>query len=99
MQEKDALPKGNLAKLAPKGVIFITYSLLISGAKTKSQDTIQANNDIRDLSHEHYPKTSRLRQLVDWLQADQNGRKNTMVVFDESHKAKNLLIDKGMLLH
>lgn len=95
MQEKDALPKGKLDKLAPKGVIFITYSLLISLAKTKSHDAIKANNEIRDLTLEQYPKGSRLRQVVEWLREDQQGRQNTMIVFDESHKAKNLVVDKG----
>ncbi|KAK9862957.1 hypothetical protein WJX84_010635 [Apatococcus fuscideae] len=91
-REKDAMPKGKLAKLAPTGVIFVTYSLLISGSKTSNQHAIQANNDSHDLDLAHYPHGSRLRQIVDWLK---HGQQDTLVVFDESHKAKNLQVEKG----
>ena len=91
-QEKDAMPRGKLAKLAPNGVIFVTYSLLVSGSKTSSQEAIEANNVSHDLQLVHYPHGSRLRQIVDWLK---HGLEDVLIVFDESHKAKNLQVDKG----
>ena len=86
------MPKGKLAKLAPTGVVFVTYSLLISGSKTSRQNAIEANNDSHDLELVHYPHGSRLRQLYDWLK---HGDQDVLIVFDESHKAKNLQGDKG----
>ena len=86
------MPKGKLAKLAPTGVVFVTYSLLISGSKTSGQNPIEANNDSHDLELAHYPHGSRLRQLYDWLK---HGDQDVLIVFDESHKAKNLQSDKG----
>lgn len=88
------MPRGKLAKLAPTGVIFVTYSLLVSGSKTSSQQAIEANNDSHDLQLQHYPHGSRLRQIVDWLK---HGQEDVLIVFDESHKAKNLQVDKGMV--
>jgi hypothetical protein len=35
-QEKDALPKGDLNTVYPRGVLFVTYSLLVGKAKMAS---------------------------------------------------------------
>ncbi len=62
------LPTGVLDALGVKdGVLFMTYSLLISSSA----------------------KGSRLDQVVRWLQKDPTGG---LVMFDEGHKAKNLLV-------
>lgn len=50
MQDKDAVPKGDLSKFYEEGVLFVTYSLLVSGKSTgpaKSQSTSKRGNKAR----------------------------------------------------
>ncbi|EFN59033.1 hypothetical protein CHLNCDRAFT_137726 [Chlorella variabilis] len=68
------LPYGKLAghKIGVKeGVIFLTYSSLISSS---------------DRGH------TRFKQLIEWCGKDFDG----LIVFDESHKAKNLVPEAGL---
>ena len=38
-------------------------------------------------------KGSRLKQFIDWLGEDPHG---PLIIFDECHKAKNMLTDQGL---
>jgi hypothetical protein len=62
-----------------QGVIFSTYSSLISGTnRGKAGGKQNVNN-------------SRIEQLIDWCGADYDG----LILLDECHKAKNILGIKG----
>ncbi|GLC46848.1 hypothetical protein PLESTB_001541000 [Pleodorina starrii] len=89
------------------GVLFCTYSLLIgkgSGVTAGSaaiREKRKADNersqtrveqDFRANPLQFYPPGSRLRQMVDWLQVGGDGQGECLIVFDECHRAKNLLL-------
>ncbi|KAI9032343.1 P-loop containing NTP hydrolase pore-1-domain-containing protein [Hyaloraphidium curvatum] len=80
----DHIAVTNIAKLSyesirnfDEGVLFSTYSSLV--AKRSQKTTLRASGK-KLLS-------SRLEQVIDWLGEDFDGP----IVFDESHKAKNLV--------
>jgi hypothetical protein len=66
---------------------FCTYSLLVAGSgkpdKGENGELVLSPNQ---------PK-SRLNQIVKWLKG--SGREDPLIVFDECHKAKNLLSGAG----
>ena len=83
------LPGGSLEKLAEEGVMFCTYSLLIHGSgKVANMAGKGCVTDHGSL----FKSGSRLKQLIDWLAKDPHG---PLVVFDECHKAKNLINESG----
>ena len=84
-----SLPSGSLEKVAKEGVMFCTYSLLIHGSG-KVADMAEKGCAVDP--EQLIKPGSRLRQLVDWLSKDPEG---PLVIFDECHKAKNLINDAG----
>ena len=82
---------GKAAKRA--GVIFCTYSSLVAhenerAAEKDKQAAALERNEEAFASAAASTKRSRLQQLVAWMRA---GGGDGCVIFDESHKAKNLL--------
>lgn len=98
------LPKGPLDKYYKKGVMFITYSLLIASLKKATLQTIDDQNidtsngsasDLPDPRQQGVLPGTRLFQVVEWLAgADKTG--NCLIILDECHKAKNLIAREGM---
>ena len=80
----NSVPKGKLSKHIQQGVLFITYSLLVSGAKQWASK----NNDEDSQLEATVSKDSRLGQIIEWLG---DGAGDPIIVLDECHKAKNLL--------
>lgn len=70
------------------GVVFCTYSLLIQGGGRVAD----LGKDGVDLNALLMKPGSRLEQLVSWLGEDKHG---PLVVFDECHRAKNLVNENG----
>jgi len=71
-QGNAALPKGNLEKHYDEGVLFVTYSLLVSNTKQMAEPKLAGANgaegqDAEEEQIYHIPKGSRLQQIVDWL--------------------------------
>ena len=64
-----------------EGIIFCTYSTLISERKTKQTPGMQSEN-----------KITRLNQLINWLK-ETNEEGEGVIVFDECHKLKNFIPD------
>ncbi|KAL4451948.1 hypothetical protein ABPG75_007610 [Micractinium tetrahymenae] len=101
----EAVPTGRALERFGDGVLFVTYSLLISGlnsgrknAKRKTEgaddDGAPAAGVAAAAAHGriNVPDGSRLAQIIRWL----NGSKQPpLIVFDECHKAKNLLPSGG----
>ena len=75
---------GDLNKMTRSGVVFCTYSLLIQGGGRVAD----LGKDGVDLNALLMKPGSRLEQLVSWLGEDKHG---PLVVFDECHRAKNLV--------
>ena len=73
------------------GVVFCTYSLLIQGGGRVAD----LGKDGIDLNALLMKPGSRLEQLVSWLSEDKHG---PLVVFDECHRAKNLVNENGTFL-
>ena len=63
------------------GVIFSTYSSLISGTSTGRNNSRKAT-----------PNNNRLEQLIQWCGKDYDG----LIILDECHKAKNLVLKDGV---
>jgi len=81
------LPQGSLERVLDVGVVFCTYSLLTQRLpKTPKNASTEAN--LRAM----LVPGSRLLQLADWLKGDKHG---PLIVFDECHKAKNLMNATG----
>jgi P-loop containing NTP hydrolase pore-1 len=85
------IPQGRLSKHFHDGVLFSTYSLLISGGPAPSSRADGDANEA-DASMPAIARSSRLQQFVDWLR---EGRGGCLIIFDECHKAKNLVATKG----
>lgn len=83
------MPQGNLDKHYGQGVLFVTYSLLISGSAKGSGGTEHVEGWPQDIM---LRKGTRLHQIVQWLRG---GDGDPLIVFDEAHKAKNLINTKG----
>ena len=73
------------------GVVFCTYSLLIQGGGRVAD----LGKDGVDLNALLMKPGSRLEQLVSWLGEDKHG---PLVVFDECHRAKNLVNENGTFI-
>ena len=84
-----SMPNGDLNEMTTSGVVFCTYSLLIQGSG-KVADLGKEGADLETLLMK---KGSRLEQLVRWLRQDPRG---PLIVFDECHRAKNLVNESGM---
>eukprot|EP00873_Tetraselmis_striata_P036348 jgi/Tetstr1/456612/TSEL_043315.t1 len=94
------LPQGELAKKGvTAGVVFMTYSLLVSGAKPERE---KGERKGRGLDYSVMksqimtnPK-SRCKQIVKWLQGGASAEEaSPLIVLDECHKAKNLINPTG----
>ncbi|MDA9080019.1 strawberry notch family protein [Candidatus Dependentiae bacterium] len=82
---------GDLNKMTRSGVVFCTYSLLIQGGGRVAD----LGKDGVDLNALLMKPGSRLEQLVSWLGEDKHG---PLVVFDECHRAKNLVNENGTFI-
>lgn len=91
LQGNTTIPKGRIEKSFRQGVLFVTYSLLVSNAKSMGNETADGSSDAQ--IDAKIPAGSRLEQIVDWLKGDEN----PLVILDECHKAKNLVASGGML--
>eukprot|EP00854_Cymbomonas_tetramitiformis_P001363 gene1363-1964_t len=81
------LPKTALTPLRPTpGIIFCTYAMLQTGSG--KVEAAQGGDIIKAI----ICPGSRLRQLVDWLKKER--AEAPLIIFDECHKAKNLLPDQ-----
>lgn len=107
-QGSAGLPKGRLDKNFKQGVLFITYSLLISSLKKATLQTIDDQNvdtsngsgtDLPDPRAQGVHPGTRLYQVVEWLAGtDRTG--DCLIILDECHKAKNLIAREGKhILH
>ena len=92
MQGNTTIPKGKIEKTFQKGVLFITYSLLVSNAKSMGEETHEGNAGDVDAK---IPVGSRLAQVVEWLKGDHA----PLIILDECHKAKNLVASGGRFPH
>ncbi|MEW5318589.1 MAG: hypothetical protein WDW38_009802 [Sanguina aurantia] len=91
---KNSLPKGDLSKLFPSGVLFVTYSLLVrkNGGEDGDEPApvaapVARRTKAQTLS-DRFPAESRLTQIVNWLG---EGDGECLIILDECHKAKNLV--------
>ena len=87
---KDGLPRGRLDSVCREGVLFMTYSLLVQNLKSAKDDTVTTALEVKQLD-KSIPQGSRLEQVVEWLK----GEAEPLVIFDECHKAKNLIAKGG----
>lgn len=92
LQGNASIPKGRIDKHFSQGVLFITYSLLVSNAKSMADETTDGTVDTA--LDPRIPAGSRLAQVVDWLKGDEA----PLIVLDECHKAKNLVAAGGQQL-
>ena len=92
--------KGDIPAYGYQGVCFITYALLRVGLP-KEEKKRPSSDPLEELEESpvpevlplvNIPEGSRLFQILDWLRGCPQ---DCLVVFDESHKAKNLLPTKG----
>ncbi|KAK9815308.1 hypothetical protein WJX72_001386 [[Myrmecia] bisecta] len=92
--QRSTLPSASvrLDREWPEGVLFVTYSLLISGSRSGGKD--DKDMELGDSTQKTWkiPKGSRLKQIVEWL-SGKGGE--PLIIFDECHKAKNLIGAKG----
>lgn len=62
------MPKGNLEKYYSEGVLFVTYSLLVSNTKSMAEPKVPGAEKAADVQNDfRIPKGSRLEQIVNWL--------------------------------
>ena len=66
MQGNSALPQGNLDSHFGEGVLFVTYSLLISGSAKGASGTTKVEGAAPDVT---LRKGTRLYQIVQWLRS------------------------------
>lgn len=93
LQSNSTIPKGRIDKHFSKGVLFITYSLLVSNSKLKSETEVDMTSGVpvdKQMNDKIAPG-SRLEQIVDWLKDEEA----PLIVLDECHKAKNLVAATG----
>jgi hypothetical protein len=92
--------KGDIPAYGYQGVCFITYALLRVGLP-KEEKKRPSSDPLEELEESpvpevlplvNIPEGSRLFQILDWLRGCPQ---DCLVIFDESHKAKNLLPTKG----
>ena len=74
MQGNSSLPPGNLDKHFGEGVLFVTYSLLISGSAKGASGATKVEGSAPDVT---LRKGTRLYQIVQWLQ---NGDGDPLIV-------------------
>ena len=74
MQGNSSLPPGNLDKHFGEGVLFVTYSLLISGSAKGASGATKVEGSAPDVT---LRKGTRLYQIVQWLQ---NGSGDPLIV-------------------
>ena len=74
MQGNSSLPPGNLDKHFGEGVLFVTYSLLISGSAKGAGGATKVEGSAPDVT---LRKGTRLYQIVQWLQ---NGSGDPLIV-------------------
>ena len=91
IQGNASLPKGKLDRHHKEGVLFVTYSLLVSNSKAMKDDVVSTAAEAKQLDSS-IPRGSRLEQIVDWLNGAED---DPLVVLDECHKAKNLIAIGG----
>ncbi len=72
-------------------MLFITYSLLVSNAKSMAEEATDGTAD--NALDPRIPAGSRLAQVVEWLKGDEA----PLIILDECHKAKNLVASGGKL--
>ncbi|EFN55772.1 hypothetical protein CHLNCDRAFT_51983 [Chlorella variabilis] len=92
----ESVPTGRGLERFGDGCLFITYSLLISGLgskKARGQDEEEGEAQNVEAGRLLVPPGSRLAQIVAWLQGGKG--QPPLLVFDECHKAKNLLPSGG----
>ena len=65
MQGNSSLPQGKLEKHFGEGVLFVTYSLLISGSSKGSNSTEHVEGAAPAVT---IKKGTRMYQIVQWLQ-------------------------------
>lgn len=75
-QEKDALPKGDLNTVYPRGVLFVTYSLLLGKAKMASSGRLgdaakEVRTKMRDMAAQ--AQAQEVRQGGPWGGRDEQG--------------------------
>ncbi len=68
-QGNTPLPKGSLAKHYSEGVLFVTYSLLVSNTKQMTEPKLPGTGEAAAAEPQDWriPKGTRLQQIVDWL--------------------------------
>ena len=66
MQGNSSLPSGNLDKHFEDGVLFVTYSLLISGSAKGASGATKIEGSAPDVT---LRKGTRLYQIVQWLKS------------------------------
>lgn len=91
LQGNASIPKGRIDKHFESGVVFITYSLLVSNAKSMAEENTDGTADTA--LDPRIPTGSRLAQIVEWLKGDAA----PLIIMDECHKAKNLVVAGGEL--
>ncbi len=74
MQGNSSLPQGNLDTHFGEGVLFVTYSLLISGSVKGGSATVKVEGAAPDVM---LRKGTRLHQIVQWLS---NGDGDPLIV-------------------
>ena len=74
MQGNSNLPQGNLENHFGEGVLFVTYSLLISGNSKRSNSEQQVEGAVPAVT---IRKGTRIHQIVQWLQ---NGKGDPLIV-------------------
>lgn len=82
VQGNSSLPQGNLDTNFGEGVLFVTYSLLISGSVKGGSATVKVEGAAPDVM---LRKGTRLHQIVQWLR---NGDGDPLIVrFSSLHSA------------
>ncbi|KAK9808500.1 hypothetical protein WJX73_001795 [Symbiochloris irregularis] len=87
-QGNSSVPKGKISKHLKQGVLFITYSLLVSGARSWAKQAAK-DPEADESAQGTIDRNTRLGQIIEWLS---EGQGDPVIVFDEAHKAKNLLV-------
>lgn len=85
----------NTPKVNFEGVAFVTYSLLRTGLPKTTNNTRQGdeNDQVESLDRlTSVSSQSNLAKIIKWLSLCPEG---SLIIFDESHKAKNLLPSVG----
>lgn len=82
VQGNTPLPKGNLERHYSEGVLFVTYSLLVSNTKSMAEPRLPGADKAADVQNDfRIPKGSRLEQIINWLNG---GDGDALIVRDPS---------------